>query len=57
MDILVTPLDAPAAAFAQSLAGGTPLGGAADVEALDVAAALASLLSAGAFRALRMADA
>ncbi|WP_226581519.1 HvfC/BufC family peptide modification chaperone [Acuticoccus sediminis] len=48
-DVLVLPLAEPAAEFAARLANGTPLGEAASVEGLDLTAALAALLSAGAF--------
>lgn len=51
--VLITPLAAPAAAFAGALFAGTPLGTAAATDGLDLAPALAGLLSAGAFSALK----
>lgn len=52
-DVLVHPLAAPAAHFAEALLAGRPLGEATAVEALDVATALAALLAAGAFAGFR----
>ena len=48
---MVTPLSAPAAAFAHELMRPRPLAEAAQVEGLDLATALAALLTAGAFAA------
>lgn len=56
VEVLVTPLSAPAAAFAAALLDGRPLGEAAAVDDLDLAPALAALLGAGAFRSLRVAE-
>lgn len=50
--VMVTPLAAPAAAFAGALLAGRPLGDAADAEGLDLAPALGVLLAAGAFRSV-----
>ncbi|WMS41301.1 DNA-binding domain-containing protein [Acuticoccus sp. MNP-M23] len=47
--VLTRPLDDAAATFAENLLHGAPLGEAAQVQGLDLAGALAQLLSAGAF--------
>ncbi len=49
MTVLVAPLAAPAAAFARRLLDGAPLGEAATVDDLELAGALAALLTGGAF--------
>ncbi|MEM8664849.1 MAG: DNA-binding domain-containing protein, partial [Pseudomonadota bacterium] len=50
-DVIVTPLEASAAAFATDLLAGRPLGEAAAREGVDVGATLGLLLAAGAFSA------
>lgn len=52
MDVLVTPLEPAAAAFADALLDRAQLGDAAARDHLDVAQVLGTLLSAGAFRSL-----
>jgi len=55
LEVMVTPLTAPAATFAAALLDGRPLGEAAAVEDLDLAPVLGALLTAGAFRASPLA--
>ncbi len=50
LNVLVSPLTFETAAFTQKLLDGVPLGMAAEVAGLDLAAALAQLWSAGAFQ-------
>lgn len=54
MEVVVTPLDAPSKHFAQALFCASPLADAAAGDGLDLAAALGTLLSAGAFCALHL---
>jgi hypothetical protein len=54
--VIVTPLPAPSAAFAEALLAGRALGEAAAADGLDLAAALGALLSAGAFRSVRVTE-
>jgi len=56
MALQVTGLSAPAATLARSLIEGRPLSEAAAVDGLDLAEALGTLLKAGAFHALRVAE-
>ena len=55
LDVMVTPLDTPTARLANGLLMGRPLGEAAALEELDLASALATLLSAGAFQSVCVA--
>lgn len=49
LNVLTVPIERATATFAENLLLGAPLGDAAQVEGLDLAGALAQLLSAGAF--------